>query len=457
MIAIDQDQLESTKNTTTDQSNATTAPDKPVVVTPLMSRCCEVVIVGAGIAGASAAYHLSEAGVRDMVIIDGGSQPGEAVPERRSGTAVMEGAPTVKMMIQLFGATSKDFIALHGEDGAQRYLSLTAEGMTLQKSLAKTVALESPSEQLRELGSFYIGYEKDEVELLEEYETLRSLGFIDIEWYDKSMLANVAGCSPDFHCAIFFPNDAIIDSSSYAKGLVRAAQAKGSARVLMNTTVIRITEEHTCDGPSGVVELESGAVIRCKHVVIATGGLFQMRELSGILSPCYSYLVHVPVDESMNVCEQSSNFFTWRFTHDWCFTNGKVRTSGEDHFSAYKDPRSKERCGNLLEWTLKKYGCDVSSVSLDDVPNQFGVYSETSDFLPLIGSIDPSSNVLCYLLGCNALGQTVLSYSSSLVPGLLGYTPLTDSQRDNLKLLSIRRHKFVPKCESPTSSVSIWI
>jgi hypothetical protein len=49
------------------------------------------------------------------------------------------------------------------------YLSLTAEGMTLQKSLAKTVALESPSEQLRELGSFYIGYEKDEVELLEEY------------------------------------------------------------------------------------------------------------------------------------------------------------------------------------------------------------------------------------------------------------------------------------------------
>jgi glycine/D-amino acid oxidase-like deaminating enzyme len=357
----------------------------------------------------------------------------------------MAKAPTIKMMVQVFASGSKEFIAHHGEDGARRYLSLTREGLQLQKDLAKRVALNSPENQLRELGSFYVAYDEDGEALREEFDTLKALGCDDIEWYDKSMLANVAGCSPDFHCAIFFPNDAIIDSSSYAKGLVRAPQAKGSARVLMNTTVVRITDEHTCDGPSGVVELESGAVIRCKHVVIATGGLFQMRKLSGVLSPCYSYLVHVPVDESMNVCEQSSNFFTWRFTHDWCFTNGKVRTSGEDHFSAYKDPRSKERCGNLLEWTLRKYGCDVSSVSLDEVPNQFGVYSETPDSVPLIGSINPSSNVLCYLVGCNAWGQTVLSYSSSLVPGLLGYTPLTDSQRDHLELLSIQRFSCLPK------------
>jgi hypothetical protein len=181
-----------------------------------------------------------------------------------------------------------------------------------------------------------------------------------------------------------------------------------------------------------------------------------MRELSGVLNPCYSYLVHVPVEASEKACEYSSNFFTWGFTHDWCFTKGKVRTSGEDHFSAYKDPRSDERCDNLLKWTLEKYGCDKGDVSLADIPNQFGVYSETPDSAPLIGSLDPRSNTLCYLLGCNALGQTVLSYASSLVPGLLGYAPLSDSERDNMALLSIRRLPLIPTSESPRT-VARWI
>ena len=178
-----------------------------------------------------------------------------------------------------------------------------------------------------------------------------------------------------------------------------------------------------------------------------------MRELSGVLNPCYSYLVHVPVEANTNrnVCDYSSNFFTWGFTHDWCFTKGKVRVSGEDHFSAYKDPRSAERCGNLLKWTLEKYGCDGGQVSLNDVPCQFGVYSETPDSAPLIGSLDPANNTLCYLLGCNAWGQTVLSYSSSLVPGLLGYSSLTESQKDNLKLLSISRFGLMTKAVSASS------
>lgn len=401
---------------------------------------CEVIIVGAGVAGASAAYHLSEAGVSDILIIDGGSQAGEARPGRPSGSAVMQAAPTIKMMVQVFASGSKDFIAHHGEEGARRYLSITAEGLKLQKELAKNVALESPSEQLKELGSFYVAYEEQCGDLEAEFESLRSLGCHDIEWYDKGMLAKVPGSSPDFHCAIFFPNDAIIDSSSYAKGLVRAVQSKGSARLLMNTTVSRIAEEGADSGDyTVIVELESGAIIKCQHVVIATGGLFQVPELNGVLSPCYSYLVHVPVEASENACEYSSNFFTWGFTHDWCFTEGKVRTSGEDHFSAYKDPRCEERCGNLLEWTLEKYGCGKDVVSINDIPFQFGVYSETPDSAPLLGSLDAGKSRLCYVLGCNAWGQTVLSYSSSLIPGLLGYSPLTESQKDNLKLLSISR------------------
>jgi glycine/D-amino acid oxidase-like deaminating enzyme len=405
----------------------------------------EVVIIGSGVAGSSAAYHLSQAGVRNVLVIDNGKMPGEATPERPSGSAVMAAAPTIKMMVQVFACSSKYYISHHGVEGARRYLELTYEGLQIQKDLAKRVALTSPSQQLRELGSFYVGYQSDEEELLEEYHTLKSLGCKDITWFDSAMLADVPGCSPDFYCAIYFPNDAVIDSSSYAKGLVRAAELSGSTTFLSNTTVTQISEETINGEHRGQIQLDSGDTIYCRHIVVATGGLYQWKDLSGVVKPCYSYLVYVPVEGSSYQCENSSNFFTCGFSHDWCFTEGKVRTSGEDHFSALKEPKDKERNKRLMEWTLRTYGCDETGLALEDIPHQFGIYSETPDSTPLIGSIDPHSDVICYLLGCNAWGQAVLSYASSLVPGLLGYEPLSDSQIDHLRLLSIRRFPFLAK------------
>jgi hypothetical protein len=129
----------------------------------------------------------------------------------------------------------------------------------------------------------------------------------------------------------------------------------------METQVTGVTTALSGDNkePRALVELESGARIICKHAVVSTGGLFQMPQLCGILTPCYSYLVHVPISTpaagDRQVCEYSSNFFTWGFLHDWCWTNGKVRCSGEDHFSAYKPPLDSERCANLVRWTQDTY------------------------------------------------------------------------------------------------------
>jgi glycine/D-amino acid oxidase-like deaminating enzyme len=346
----------------------------------------------------------------------------------------MAEAPTVKMMVQLYASSSDEFIHNHGMEGARRYLHLTAEGLELQKEIAEQVRDQPSEEIIRELGSYYVAYEKDKEEFRKEYETLKSLGCHDIEWLEKEKLQAVAGCSTDFDCAIFFPNDAVIDSSAYAKGLLRAVQEKGGYHFITNTKVTQVIEQDDV----ALVELDSGVRIRCQHVVMATGGLLPVPRLNGLVKPCYSYLVHVPVSTTAS-CEHSSNFFTWGFTHDWCFTNGKVRISGEDHFSAYKAPLCKERCANLTRWTLERYGADqLSKAGSDSLVQQYGVYSETPDLAPLIGHLTSNSKV-CYLLGCNALGQTVLSYSSALVPGLLGYNELDEGQRDSLKLLSIRR------------------
>ena len=59
----------------------------------------------------------------------------------------------------------------------------------------------------------------------------------DIEWIDKNRLQTVEGMSPDFNCAIHFPSDAIIDSSAYAKDLLKRVIeiSDGQAKFLSQT------------------------------------------------------------------------------------------------------------------------------------------------------------------------------------------------------------------------------
>jgi hypothetical protein len=265
-----------------------------------------------------------------------------------------------------------------------------------------------------------------------------------------------------FYCGIYFPNDAIIDSSQYAKCLINdALQHQSSSsdtcsssggntiRTMMNTTVTKIcrlkdvvsyqeilsstqhnqrvveTSKGTTDTSrmcGAIVECRDTStqrsfLIYCRHVVVATGGLSVpqgccMEDLYGIVRPCYSYLAHVPMTNPM-MCEwrttisqnendntttttttttknssqtRSPNYFSWQFTHDWCYTDRYcVRVSGEDHYSARKDSQQFTRCQNLIRWTLEQYGStdrpgdkkDVNGSDKDcsTIPQQSGVYT----------------------------------------------------------------------------------
>jgi hypothetical protein len=117
-------------------------------------------------------------------------------------------------------------------------------------------------------------------------------------------------------------------------------------------------------------------------------------------------------------------FFTWGFTHDWCVTHHyhTVRISGEDHYSAYKPPYMAERCTRLSpEWTLKSniqcFAHDIKVSRLATAIRSF--FLETPDMVPLVGLLHDTSRI-CYLVGCNAWGQSILSYAASLVPGTFG-------------------------------------
>ena len=148
----------------------------------------------------------------------------------------------------------------------------------------------------------------------------------------------------------------------------------------------------------------------------------------------------------------SPNYFTWGYTHDWCVTDGLLRISGEDHFSALKPPRTLQRCQNMLDWLWQRYP-ELPRASVSGRECYHGVYSETPDHLPLMGAVKKNDNVY-YLVGCNAWGQASLSLCASLVPGLLGYRKWTPQQRHFWEFVSIARFSIpLPSqsSEAPTS------
>jgi glycine/D-amino acid oxidase-like deaminating enzyme len=394
-----------------------------------------------------------------------------------SGSAVINNCGTVKMILQLFTGNADSFVSHHGEQGARTYLRLTAEGAAVQRTLAESVLPDAKGDY-RQLGMLYIAHRNDEDAMREEFIRLGHLGCQGIQWWDKEKLIKTPGCPEQFYCAIFFPDDAVINSALYAAALLKACTKTGKVLLYENSPrvvsvdTIPAGAEVAVGSARALTTLANGHRITSKHVIVATGGLSTNDlNLSGILRPCWSYLVAMPHPEaspndhagpcfSDGTPKFSPNFVTWGFTHDWCWTNGAVRISGEDHYSALKPPRSAERCASLANWTCRAYPhvfrrdqqqaqdergeCRTEEpVALDAYARQYGVYSETPDAVPLVGQVSPHSRV-CYLLGCNALGQAVLSYAAMLVPGLLGYRDLTDPEREAMALMSVQRFSLLP-------------
>lgn len=393
---------------------------------------CAIVIVGGGVAGTSSAVALWRAGVRDIVLLERGELGhgdrtgiGPHQHARRSGSAVMDAseARRVKMIVNLYAASTALFAAHHGLDGARRYLRAARRGIARQLALAREVGAD-----VLQLGSLYVAQsDSDVVELEREFLALQSVGADGVALWSAAQVRDATGAN--FPRAIFFPHDAVIDSAQYARLLMQ--HAAPGVRVREHCSpVVDVRDDD--DNGGAVTTLADGTVYRSKHALVATGGLFVPRALAGVLTPCYSFLVALPQIEPAQLSENTPNIFTWGFTHDLCMTRGWMRVSGADHFSALKPPRDAERCAELAAWTCEWYR---GKLTADGAQTQYGVYSETPDRAPLVGPLRRGSAVH-YLLGCQAWGQAILSALAASMPAVMGVAAWTSAEeRDEYEAL----------------------
>jgi len=284
----------------------------------------EVVIVGAGVAGASAALYLARAGVKNIFVLECG-MAGKGAPQgrplvdwalvrdgdvdiddtqktafpfaRKSGTATFDDPDTnnvsaMKMILNVFPCSTREFIANHGIEGAKRYLKLAKKGVELEKKLGYELLSDS-NDSLKALGSVYVCKREEITEFQEEFESLSQLIIgtdIRIEWWeDEEKVRRVSG-SELFVRAIFFPDDAVIDSAAYSRVLLMTAKKEGGVTLVENCP--SVTGIDTINGHA-ITQLQDGTHLKSKHVVLATGGLFLEKNLAGILIPCWSYLVSI--------------------------------------------------------------------------------------------------------------------------------------------------------------------
>lgn len=381
-----------------------------------MSHVCQVLIVGGGVAGCSAAAALWRAGVRDIVLLECGELGvgvrgnadegnGELEHSQRSGSAVMDSsaATRIKMVVTLFASDADSMVAHHGPRGAALYLRAAARGVAAQAALARECGVDWLSG-----GSLYVAEAAAAGELEREFAALRALGAA-CELLDEAATRGATG-SAAFVRAIRFADDAIVDSAAFCRAVVPRG-----VRVVERCS--RVVDVVTAPDGGARATLADGSVWRAAHAVVATGGLWVPPALAGVVVPCFSYLSAVPL---LGAPADSANMFTWGFTHDWCVTRGHIRVSGADHFSARKAPRAAERCGELAAWVRARYAAAVDGARA--VQTQYGVYSETPDKAPLVGPLWRGSAVH-YLLGCNAWGQAILSAAALSLPAILGLAP----------------------------------
>ena len=434
-----------------------------------MQHRYDVVVIGGGTTGAAAAYHLSKAGVNNMLCLEMG-RPGEGrtqpeqVPDETplvasdesvyvpnfSGSRVFEGGPkgprTIKMIVTLPPYEMLDgFADLFGWDGVKTYLDLAQHGLKLQVDLANQY-LPDPQQQIKQDGSLMVCEADQASRLKQEFEFLQKLD-CPCEWWYEEQVIEVQGSAAGYVAGIWFPQDARIDSVTYAKVLLDAAVQSGSLTLKQECSPVVDVKDSEA-GDHVVIQLADGELIESNQAIIATGGMYMDKLLAGILTPRYSYLAALPHRDPGPMggmqAPNSANFFTLGFSHDWCVTDNFVRISGEDHYSGLKSPRAKQRCGRLAQWGWEKYPYLEFGA---DYPSTYGIYSETPDFMPLVGKPDSSSRV-CYMVGCNAWGQASLSAAAALAPALLGYREMSEVEQSTADLFSIRR--FSARSTSPS-------
>ena len=202
-------------------------------------RSADIVIIGAGVVGASVAYHLTQSGARDVLILEAEREQGRGSTGRATGGVRAQFETDININLSLYSIVffkNWDFDCGYDPKGYLFFATDEAQLEYLRKNVAKQI----------------------------------SLGVRDVEVVDKNSIAAIV---PGMNCddivgGSFGKHDGFIDPMAVMRGFTDGA-LRGGARIEFDRRVDRI---ETSDERVRGVRID-GRLVECDSVVLCSGAL----------------------------------------------------------------------------------------------------------------------------------------------------------------------------------------
>ena len=397
----------------------------------------QVLIIGGGLSGLSAALHLTRAGIDEVFVL-------EAERIGLGGNRYLPGTPGpvfpdyTKMVLTPDDRGYTYLSRRYNRQAALNLLRVKRSGVELQLRLAR----EFDRELVREYGTLIVGEPDDERRLREEHRVMRDLGIeADFESWSAARIEAVYGAAPGKYVrGLFIAGDAIVDSTRYVQAI---ASSLGETRYREHARVVRLREE------AGVVlaELESGDTLSAAHAVIATNGFIVDKDpnLQGRMRSYWTFLAAYedPGENTPNA------YYFDPHAHYWSRQDGKLIIGGGDtpvvgdNFSA--PPDLERSVARLAHW------CGEAFPRLAGRPPRalhYSVFGETRDNLPILGRFAEHSRIW-YTVGDNGDGQSTLSCITYLLPRAMGFARPSAEEAALIAFLSPGRESLQDAAAKP--------
>jgi Glycine/D-amino acid oxidases (deaminating) len=270
----------------------------------------EIVIIGAGVVGTSVAYHLTEKGARDVLVLERASVQGTGSTGKATGGVRAQFETAINIEMSLY---SLEFFRRCGFDCGYE-----------------------PRGYL-----FFATDERQFDYLKRSVEFQRSLGVEGVEVVDTKTISEICpilNCS-DIVGGSFGAHDGFINPLAVMRGFTEGALTRG-AKIFFDTEVFSI---ETAGGKVSALETSKGR-IECEKVVLCTGArakeLAKTAEIDLPVEPQRRQIVWAksekPLPENLPMVIDIGSGFHFRPARD--FLNPSECADGRDVLFAYPDP-----------------------------------------------------------------------------------------------------------------------
>lgn len=371
------------------------------------SRDAEVVVIGAGISGALAALHLSEAGL-DVLVLD-----------RREAGRGSTAASTSLLQYEI-DTSLVELRSKIGHDAAARAYQRSARAV--ERLGALTESLDGDS-GFAWRPSLYLGVTREDAVQLEAEARARSECGLDVELLDAR----------DIRDRFPFQRPAAIRSVLAAEAdalrltllLLRKAELLGATiRTGAGSEVVAMNRGSS----SPVLTTSAGHAVRARNVVFATGyesECYLPRPVGKLFS---TYAMATEPEESLDGWEDRC--LIWETSRPYLYLrttpSGRVLVGGEDERISDADARDaliERKCSDLARRARGIW----PSFKLEPACAWGGFFGETPDGLPVIGC-PPGMPGAYFALGYGGNGITFSLIAAEIITGAITGRPDPDAE-----------------------------